>query len=106
MISKGANDWDSGFINACLGGHIELVKFMISKGANDWKSGLEGACFGGNMDIIKLMISKGADENIIEKFPKTYIKYNVLKISKCIITRQILYKYFPDELVRKILKII
>jgi ankyrin repeat protein len=60
MISKGANDWNRGFYNACKEGHIDIVKLMISKGANDWNWGLSYACKGGNIDIVNLLISKGA----------------------------------------------
>ena len=89
MIKRGANDWNVGLYEACLGkgisikliakinnwpflmalpncpsdlGHMKIVRLMIKKGANDWDSGLYGACFSCNMKIVKLMIRRGADD--------------------------------------------
>ena len=45
MISKGANDWNSGLMEHVNGGHIEIVNLMISKGANNWNYGLFKACY-------------------------------------------------------------
>lgn len=47
-----------GFYNACVGGHMEIVKMMIDKGADAWNWGIEGACVGGNIEIVELIISK------------------------------------------------
>lgn len=59
---KGANDWNQGFLGACRGGHLPIIKLMISKGViNLCDNGLAEACFGGHLPIVELMIKKGAD---------------------------------------------
>ena len=63
MLKMNLNwNWNNAFYGACLGGHIDIVKFMIKKGTNHWSCGLSYACIGGNIDIVKLMIEKGADD--------------------------------------------
>ncbi len=62
MIEKGANNWNVGLYDACEGGHMEIVNFIIKKGADGWNWGLRGACQGGHMEIVKLIIEKGATE--------------------------------------------
>ncbi len=60
LIDKGADNFQGGMNHACLEGHKEIVEFMISKGANDWNTGLDFASCGGHIDMVKFMISKGA----------------------------------------------
>lgn len=60
FISKGANNWEIGGLNAALGGKKDLVNFFISKGFNEWNAGMAFAAEGGYKDIIDLFISKGA----------------------------------------------
>ncbi len=55
--------WNKLMYEACLGGHMEIIKFMIGKGADNPNGGLYNACFGGHMEIVKLMIEKGADDS-------------------------------------------
>jgi hypothetical protein len=102
MISKGANDWVWGLRGACFGGHMDIVNLMIEKGAKNWNDGLSSASQKGHMNIVNLMISKGADKKFIIIWPEMYKKYTIIDMSENIIRRQILYKYFPDDLVRKI----
>ena len=47
---------------ACLGGHLDLAKYMVEKGANIWNRGLTRACEGGNLTLINYMIEKGAND--------------------------------------------
>ena len=58
LVSKGANDWDSGMESASRGGHLELVKYFVSKGANDWVWGMTSASTGGHLELVKYFESK------------------------------------------------
>lgn len=60
LISKGANNWHTGFMSACEGGNRKIIELMISKGVKDWRRGLVRACAGGHREIVELMIAKGA----------------------------------------------
>lgn len=62
MIECGANNFNSCLNSTCYKGHMNLIEFLIKKGANDWNSGLRGACQGGNLEIVKLMVNKGAND--------------------------------------------
>ena len=76
LISRGANDWDSGLYRACRGGHLALAKFLIIKGTEnpvyydgelaegnlDFIFGLRGACQGGQLELAYLMIAHGDDD--------------------------------------------
>lgn len=62
-------DFNPGLLNACSGGHIDIVHLMISKGANDWNQGFYQAynsLSDNGIKIIHLMISKGA--NVVSYF--------------------------------------
>ncbi len=57
--------WESEFLNACRGGHMDIVLSMLGKcsfaDTDDYNHGLVEACGGGYMDIVLLMIEKGAE---------------------------------------------
>jgi hypothetical protein len=55
------SDYDWGLSGACLGGKLDIVKYMISKGARNFNSGLKYAYENGHIDICELMIFYGAD---------------------------------------------
>lgn len=44
--------------NAARGGHKDLVEFFISKGANNWDWGMLEADKGGHKDLIKFFRQK------------------------------------------------
>lgn len=55
-------DWSIGLSGACLGGNLEVVKFIIGQGLGfdiGWVYGLIHACKGGHMNIVNFMIEKG-----------------------------------------------
>jgi hypothetical protein len=83
MIQQGANDWDYGFRNACREGNLELVELMIKNGANNWNEGLELACIVGDIEISKLMIKNGADN--FNDGLEPACKYGYLEIIKLLI---------------------
>src|SRR5438552_15666355 len=60
---------------------------MISKGANEWDSGLYWACEGGNMELVELMISKGAT-NISENISYPEDKKKIIKLLELGISRE------------------
>lgn len=60
LIKLGACNINYGMYHACYGGHKELVLYMIEIGAINWNSGLHGACERGHKDIAILMIERGA----------------------------------------------
>ena len=49
--------------DACLCGNIEIVNLAISRGAEDWNDGFVGACIGGHLKIVELMQPKISDRN-------------------------------------------
>lgn len=61
-IKNGAINYGTGMIRACQYNHIELVKMMMTYGANHWDNFLKFACAGtsGGSEIIDLMIQCGA----------------------------------------------
>jgi hypothetical protein len=60
MIRRGANDYIYALFCACYGGYMDIIQYLIKRGANSYNDGLEGACIGGHMDIAKYMIELGA----------------------------------------------
>ncbi len=56
MIECGANNWELGLQNACIGKHMNIVNMMIEEGAEDYDEALRGACIGGDLEIVKLMM--------------------------------------------------
>jgi hypothetical protein len=67
-------DLNYGFINACRGGHQEIMHLLIEKGVNNWSGGLcwayRGLCSSKDpahhqdrQEIIDFLLSKGADIN-------------------------------------------
>lgn len=87
LLSLDADDYNYGFVNACIGGHIEIinilvhyvklfdlgliyscrhgnieiVNMMLSLGANYYNGGLVNASLGGHEEIVNLMLSLGAN---------------------------------------------
>lgn len=87
FLSLGADDYNYSFVNACIGGHneiinillpkikildmgliyssrhgnIELVKMMLSLGANYYNGALINASLGGHNEIVDMMLSLGAN---------------------------------------------
>lgn len=60
MAEKGATDWNfSGMYGACLGGDIEIVKYVLKKITSHRPCHLMAACEGGNMEIIDLLVAEG-----------------------------------------------
>ena len=59
---EGFVNYDSGIWYACIGGHIEIVKFLLFKDKNIYtiNFGFDYACQGGH--IVELFISYGANE--------------------------------------------
>jgi len=55
-LSSQHQDWSTGMLYACEGGHENIVKLMIEKGADEWNFGMLYACKGGHLDIVKFMI--------------------------------------------------
>lgn len=49
---------DNGLRGACIGGHVELTKFLIKKGASSLTSGVYCACSGGHLGLVKYMVSE------------------------------------------------
>lgn len=52
---------------ACYSGNLDLVQLIISYGANNWNDGLAKACLGCHLEIIKFMLLKGASVNWLNK---------------------------------------
>lgn len=65
MISLGANNWNLALLNACLGGHRDMVEVFIQMGAKNWNSGLSCALEGGHFEIADYMLQLGADKEIL-----------------------------------------
>ncbi|MEM3858150.1 MAG: F-box protein [Candidatus Micrarchaeaceae archaeon] len=59
---KKSFDLNMAFLNACIGGNLDIVMLMIKNGANNWNLGLYAACKGGKKQIIDLMIKNGATD--------------------------------------------
>lgn len=67
-----AEFWNKGLRGACLGGNIEIVKFIFqhirngrdggsgSESAIYWNRCLEDACFGGSTEVVEFVIHNGA----------------------------------------------
>lgn len=62
LKANGKCEWNLAFVEACLGGHMELVQFLISKGACIWECGLRNAWTNGHTEIVSLMVSKGVGD--------------------------------------------
>jgi ankyrin repeat protein len=59
IISEGAVDFGESLINACEGGHIDIVHLIMSIGYFDgFNEGFKYACLEGHIDIVHLIISK------------------------------------------------
>ncbi len=60
-ISKGADDWKYGLIEACRGGHLQLVDFMIYKSeySVQLNYGLKAACEENKRNIVDYLINRG-----------------------------------------------
>lgn len=61
-IEHNANDWNNGFVDACFGGHMNMVKLMFVKanesGTNlSWERALSSACSRGSISIVKFIMS-------------------------------------------------
>jgi hypothetical protein len=53
-------------VNACMGGHIDIINLMIEMGANDWNAGLWSAQINRNTLAADLMIAHGATNSYID----------------------------------------
>ena len=58
MIYKGADDFNSGMLNATYGDHKDLVEFFISKGANSWQLSIEAADEQEHYDLVDFLQEK------------------------------------------------
>lgn len=67
MIKRGNIDINMGLELACYSGNIKCIDYLISQGANKWNKGLIGSCYGKHLDISKKMIENGAN-NLKEVF--------------------------------------
>ena len=61
VLEHGANDWNGGFISACIGGHIDVAEYMISKGADNLCLGAYMACRNGHLPVLKYLINAGCN---------------------------------------------
>ena len=50
----------SGFIGACLGGHLPLIESMLASQPHLVDFGLDFACFGGHLDCVQFLLTHGA----------------------------------------------
>lgn len=57
VVTKGATEFDAGFISACQGKHAEIAKYMISKGLNDINLCLCCSLIHRLFDVAKLVIN-------------------------------------------------
>ncbi len=57
------NTYNTALNNACYNGHIGIVNLLLTEGANDFVGGLVNACYKQHKEIILLMINKGVDIN-------------------------------------------
>ena len=60
MVDLGANDFQSGLIYACYGGHIPAIKYMIEKGAKNLDEGLRAAVYHNKTKAVDYIIKRGA----------------------------------------------
>ncbi|XP_048258039.1 ankyrin repeat domain-containing protein 50-like [Haliotis rufescens] len=80
LVSKGADvslvdkDGDNILHLACIGGHLEIVKFVLSLNVVDINSRGRGsmtpvmrAAWIGHTDVVELLVSKGADVSLVDK---------------------------------------
>lgn len=80
-IKYGADNFDRGLLNACDGGHKEIVELMVRNGASSLKEGLLYAHCKGYKEIVYLLLSKGSDcyRELLDKIDFEYwIKRNNL----------------------------
>lgn len=61
MINKGANNLETGLSCACEYDRLEIAKFMIEMGATNFNYSMKSACRAGKIELVKLMIEHGAD---------------------------------------------
>jgi hypothetical protein len=99
MISKGANDWNTGLICACDGRHSDIIKLMISKGADSWNKVLYFCS--DDIEIIHFLIILGTGiENFMSKNEiEYYKKYLLLKLCQEKNDKYFLSKYFNDDII-------
>ncbi|XP_046332160.2 ankyrin-1-like [Haliotis rufescens] len=81
LIRKGANillaDHNGNKIVhlACIGGHVDMVKYVLSQCGVDinskeksWKTPLMKAVYHGHRDVFEFLVSKGANMSLVNKF--------------------------------------
>lgn len=83
----GANNWDKGLVNACLGKHIDLVKLMLKCGAVDLNTALYESTHPYELsrkehahacnDICKLLVKSGATEFSYFEYSEDFQLYNL-----------------------------
>lgn len=54
--------WGRGFLYACRHGHLDIAKLMVHKGASNLNWGVTEACAGGHIDVVKYLISMNPRE--------------------------------------------
>ena len=74
MLDHGATDYNGGLCQACLNGHIDIVKLMLDRGASEYDKGIRRACVRGHVNIIRLLIARGATSEYTTVHKKKYIK--------------------------------
>jgi hypothetical protein len=57
MISKGADEFNTGLYNASSCNHFDIALHMIEKGVTDYYFRFKCACERGDMEIVKLIVS-------------------------------------------------
>lgn len=59
----GKISYNTGLLNACEGGYLDIVNLMINKGANNWVDAIEAVCIGGSkVNNIGRYLIRGTDQ--------------------------------------------
>lgn len=53
---------NNGLIHACGNGHIDLARFLIKEGADELDASFREACYCGSIEIVKLLIDLGVND--------------------------------------------
>lgn len=104
FISKGADDFQKSFENACNRGHIDMMKFLMKENKNiDLNLGLKNTIYNVRLEASIFLIELGCNINILKKNINFYKKVSnifMYKTIRLLINKEIL----PTDILFVIMK--